>query len=103
MPKADVAPTKTPDLVAEIRRLYEAGWRIKHIALKTGVPRTNVYDWLGLEKAAAERIDDNARNVDEYHDELRVFAEQYRDIHVRLLGDPPLYRSALWRREDTEG
>lgn len=102
-PRTEPSPAKTPELVAQMQALYRAGWKIKHISIHLGVPRTNVYDWLGLEHGPDDTPDGNARSVDEYHDELRTYAEHYRDPNVVLLGDPPLHRSALWKKLEAEG
>lgn len=88
------------EIIEEAKRLYRSGWRVKHISMKLRIPRTNIYTWLDLTGKTLPEPDDNARTVDEYHDELRVYAEHYRTLDVQLLGDPPLHRSALWRRHE---
>ncbi|MDR3472211.1 MAG: hypothetical protein P4M09_11035 [Devosia sp.] len=92
------ASTTDPSVIAEARRLFAAGWAVKSIADKLGVPRTNLYRWFGLHRPREDEPDPSARTVEDYRDELVAFRDFFDDIHVRLLGDPPLHRSALWPR-----
>lgn len=90
------------EVAQRARNLLKKGHPIRTVANALGVPRSTLYKILG--RSSVPGLDENARTQEEYLFELSLYADQYATTNVLLLGDPPLYRSALARkRRNTDG
>lgn len=74
-------PRSTAQRIADEYRAAHGEYR------KGPSKRTHGYELAARQPAIAKRDEERER-----------FAEHYDDIHVRVFGDPPLHRSALWAK-----
>lgn len=90
----------------EVLRLRREGMGPKKIAAHMNIPLPTLSYWLmragddgEREVVASERIRlGMQRRLEEHREEVAKHSAHYNDPNVSLLGDPPLYRSALGKK-----